>query len=115
MATLPNARLAVVDPRKIEAYLLSRQHLDGAAKAAFFESFGFSTSTWEVLADALRDHAATNSVQSVYQTPFGEIFEVNGRLPSPDGRNPVVLVVWIITNSEDYPRLVTAVPSEEGP
>ena len=41
MNRLPNAHLAVVDERKVNAYLLSDSHPAGRAKAVFFRRYGF--------------------------------------------------------------------------
>jgi len=43
---LPHAEDARVDQEKILRYLLSREHPDGAAKAAFFLRFGFTAADW---------------------------------------------------------------------
>lgn len=109
---LPNAEHAIIEDSKITQYLLSSTHPRGAAKAAFFESFGFRLDAWQLLATALFDHAQSHEASHTASTHFGEAFEVNGRLVSPDGRNPWVLVVWFYLNGESEPRLVTAVPSK---
>lgn len=111
MAVLKNADRAHIDPAKIVDYLLCHGHPRGGPKAAFFEQFGFSVADWELFDRALRSHAAMNPVDRTVSTEFGEIFEVIGPLPAPDGRSPRVLVVWAIRNGEDVPRLVTAVPA----
>ena len=108
---LPNGANAVIDPLKLTGYLLSLSHPDGAAKAKFFNSFGFTLQNWHVLRDALLAHALDHPVAATRTTVFGQMFEINGNLRAPDGRNPVVLVVWEIPNGKDRPRLVTAVPS----
>ena len=108
---LPNADRAFVDPAKITAYLLSPTHKRGQHKAAFFRSFGFDLNNWELLRDALLEHARTNAVVRTEPTSYGMMYEMAGRLVSPDGRNPNVLVVWTIRHGEDFPRLVSAVPS----
>ena len=51
---LPNANRARVDPDKIEKYLLSHDHPDGASKARFFELFGFQQALWETFANTVR-------------------------------------------------------------
>jgi hypothetical protein len=112
MPLLPNANRAVIEPNKITSYLLSHLHPYGSAKAAFFESFGFSSSRPHELADSLLTHARTHPATSPEQTKFGEVFEVNGPIISPDGLNPIVRVIWIVRTGEDFPRLVTAVPSK---
>ena len=109
---LPNAENAVVDDRKIIEYLLSPQHPRGAAKAEFFRRFGFSLAQWTVFRDALIAHARDHDVSRRQLTPFGEAIEVNGRLKSPDGRNPWVRVVWFVRTGETVPRLATAIPSK---
>jgi hypothetical protein len=111
MPMLPNADRAVVDERKITEYLLSRTHTYGAAKAAFFEQFGFSAADWRQLRDTLFAHARDNMVDRHYSTAFGEVYEVIGPLATPDGRKPTVLVAWIVRPGEDFPRLVTVVPA----
>jgi hypothetical protein len=110
---LPYVDQAIVDEKKIVQYLLSPTHSSGAAKAAFFERFGFSRENWGELRDALLSHARENDVSNTELTPFGEVFEVNGRLSSPDGRNPWVLVVWFVGSGESRPRLATAFPSKD--
>ncbi len=113
MALLPEYETAQIDDRKITSYLLSRTHPDGAAKSAFFESFGFSISDPSGLRNAIVDHVRRNDVTGVRDTAYGQIYEVNGRIRSPDGRNPYVLIVWFVERGTIAPRLVTVVPSSE--
>jgi hypothetical protein len=110
---LPHAEEAITDEYKITAYLLSSIHAAGAPKAAFFGRFGFSSDAWTVLRDAFLGHAREHEVTRISDTPFGQAFEVTGRLMSPDGRNPWVKVVWFVRSGETAPRLVTAVPSKD--
>lgn len=44
------------------SYLLAADHPKGASKAAFFEAHGFRRGNWQMLAEALRDHARCNAV-----------------------------------------------------
>ena len=111
MPPLPNADRALIDPRKITDYLLSPTHRFGAAKAAFFASFGFSARDWQTLKDALLAHASAHAIDRQFSTAFGEVYELVGPLATPDGRNPTVLVAWMVRNGEDFPRFVTAVPA----
>ncbi len=61
---LPNADRVQVDREKITEHLLSPDHPYGCNKAIFFTGFGFQLENWEVLAEALRDHVASNSPSS---------------------------------------------------
>jgi hypothetical protein len=111
---LPNARHAIVPEAKIVGYLLSSTHTYGRAKAAFFESFGFSSTDWQVLRQALLDHAESGAIVKTEETAFGRKFIVEGPLGTPDGRNPTVRAVWFVEIGESQPRFVTAYPVSGG-
>lgn len=110
---LPNAERAVAGQEKICGYLLNAHHRYGASKAKFFTEFGFRLESWEVLADALREHGRQHEVSKEKETGFGPRYEVDGELVAPDGRRPRVRTVWQIDQGETAPRLITAYPLEE--
>src|SRR5262249_20155507 len=110
MPRLPHLARAVVPEAKIVNYLLSVNHSAGRAKAHFLEGFGFRAQEWHVLRDAIVAHAAANDITASHQTPFGTKYEIDGPLPTPDGRAPIVRVVWFVEAQESVPRLVTLVP-----
>src|SRR5215510_11286789 len=105
---------AVLPEAKIVSYLLSLRHSGGRAKARFLESFGFRSKDWRKLRDALIAHATENDITALHQTRFGTRYEIDGPLPTPDGRNPIVRVVWFVESQETAPRLVTLVPRRTG-
>jgi hypothetical protein len=102
--------LALVEEEKITKYLLSDSHPVGRSKAAFFQRFGFRSQAWEVLRDAILEHARSESVVSTTETAFGKKCIIEGPLECPDGRRPLVRTVWFIEQGEEIPRLVTAIP-----
>jgi Domain of unknown function (DUF6883) len=110
MPRLPHLDRAVVPDPKIMNYLLSARHSGGRAKARFLESFGFRAQHWHVLRDALIAHAAANDITASHQTGFGTRYEIDGPLPTPNGRTPMVRVVWFVESHENVPRLVTLIP-----
>jgi hypothetical protein len=110
MPGLPNAHLAIVEPRKITHYLLSDTHPVGGPKSIFLKSFGFDIQKPEVLANALLRHAAAFEAVVLQSSPFGVNYAVRGPLLVPDGRSPLVKTVWIIDTGRSVPRFVTAVP-----
>jgi hypothetical protein len=111
---LPNHEKATVPREKIVDYLLSFVHKDGRAKAEFFTRFGFTAESWEVLAEALKLHAAEHDVNKIEASPFGMRYIIEGELSTPDGRRPSVRVVWFIENKSDVPRPATAYPLPKG-
>ena len=109
---LPNALLAVVEREKVVDYLLNRAHRYGASKAEFFSKYGFLLEKWEVLAQALLQHGQKHDVIIVMETGFGPRYLIEGQLPSPDGRAPLVRTVWQLDRGQVAPRLITAYPAE---
>jgi hypothetical protein len=107
---LPNVDKARVERKKIVDYLLSGSHPDGSAKARFFANFGFSSEKWTVLAAALKEHARVHDVRSSIESPHGTRYTVEGRVMTPDGRNPNIRTVWVLGKRAKSPRLVTAFP-----
>jgi hypothetical protein len=110
MPRLPHLDRAVVPQGKIVNYLLSAQHSGGRAKARFLEGYGFRAQHWRVLRDALIAHAEANDITASQQTRFGTRYEIDGPLPAPDGRAPMIRVVWFVELQEAAPHLVTLVP-----
>jgi hypothetical protein len=90
MSLLPHPDRAVVPEAKIVSYLLSARHSGGRAKARFLESFGFRAQDWHALRDAKIAHATANDITASHQTRFGTRYEIDGPLPTPDGRAPMV-------------------------
>jgi hypothetical protein len=110
MPRLPYLDRAVVPEAKIANYLLSARHSGGRAKARFLEIFGFRAQDWHTLRDAVIAHATANDIAASHQTRFGTRYEIDGPLPTPDGRAPMVRVVRFVESQENVPRLVTLVP-----
>jgi hypothetical protein len=107
---LPNPELTVIDQAKITAYLFASSHPAGSAKAAFFSRFGFDPTAWQVLRDALIDHARHARVIAVGDSEFGTKYTLDGPLSAPDGRELQIRAIWFIRTGETTPRFVTAYP-----
>lgn len=108
---LPNVEHAIVKLEKLRDYLLSDTHARGRGKAQFFTRFGFSTGRPDDLREALLLHARKNDVVGLEESEHGVKYTVEGLLPAPDGRAPMVRSVWIIDNDRQSPRFVTAFPA----
>lgn len=109
---LPDCENAIVDEAKVKEYLLNLKHPYGVSKARFFSEFGFCMERWEQLADALREHGSRHEVTTACETGFGPRYSVEGKLISPDGRNPSIRSVWQMDKGAIAPRLITAYPLE---
>lgn len=107
---LPGSERAVVEPRKLRDYLLSPAHPVGRFKAAFFAGLGYTIENWGLLSADLRRLAVEGKAAPLESSPFGQKFEVTGRIQGPAGKEAEVVAVWIILAGEDFPRFVTAFP-----
>ena len=112
---LPDGDRARVDWAKITDYLLSETHERGRHKAVFFLNHGFPVASPFTLIDALVRHAQEHEVTELEVVPFGTKYVVEGVMQTPDGRSPIVRSVWIIENSGEAPRFVTAYPGTRLP
>ena len=115
LVELPNAYNAKVEREKIIDYLLNFKHPSGGSKARFFTRFGFKAEQWEIFVEALRRHGSHYSVSHVEETGFGPRYSVDGRIHTPDGRNPSIRTVWQMDHGELAPRLITAYPLKDSP
>jgi hypothetical protein len=107
---IPNCEAARVPEEKITDYLLDPEHPEGAPKAEFFTSHGFSRDKADELAEALLRHCAKDAVAQVVQGEFGTKYVIEAAIRCPDGLSPMCRSVWIITGEDPNPRLVTAYP-----
>lgn len=110
---LPEAENSVIEPRKLRDYLLSPMHPVGRFKAVFFARLGYNQDDWGTLAADLRIHAIEGEAIEVGPSPFGRKFEVRGQIRGPSGYRAEIVTVWIILESEDRPRLITAYPEQD--
>lgn len=109
---LRNADKATIASAKVLDYLLAEAHPHGRHKAAFFTRFGFSRDAWQTLASALVRHAGEHEVDRAEDSRFGTRYIIDGVVTAPDGRRPLIRVIWFVETGEDIPRFVTAYPLE---
>jgi len=109
---LPAAERAVIEPAKIQNYLLSTSHPVGRFKAPFFASLGYTSANWRRLDEDLRDLAISGDAELGKDSPYGQKYEIRGTLRGPSGKSAEVLTVWIVLFGGDVPQFVTAFPGE---
>ncbi len=107
---IPNSVSAEVSKEKITHYILNPEHPRGKHKSKFFMNFGFRKSEWKILADSLVKHCNEKELSNVKENDYGKKYIVEGRLKTPDKRNPKVRTIWFIESNEQIPKFVTAYP-----
>jgi hypothetical protein len=110
--TLPNGHLAAIEAEKVRDYLLSPEHSVGRFKARFFSALGYTRNDWPQLQRDLLALARSGAAEPGQPSPYGQKYEVRGRLQTPSGTSVGIVTVWIILNGEESPRFVTAFPEE---
>ena len=101
----------IIPSAKITHYLLSEENSGG--KSTFWFSFGFSMSTWQTLEQALLHHATMHDIKQHTDNPYGIKYIIEGKLNTPDDRNPLVRAIWIVGDNPQIARFVTAYPIKE--
>jgi hypothetical protein len=110
---LPNADEAVIDPAKLQYYVLSTAHPLGRFKARFFGALGFSAERWQELESALRSqHLTTREAETASVIRGGQKFTIRAILTGPNGQSAAVVSVWFTRAGETRPRFVTAYPGD---
>jgi len=108
---LPNKEKCIVQKDKIISYILNENHDIGKSKARFFQSFGFSTDSYEILQTALIEHGQNRPIIKSNDIGYGPKYTVQCSINTPSGEQPCIESVWIIEPGSDGPRLITAYPS----
>ena len=105
---LVNARLALIDPRKLTRYCLDPKSPLGRHKARLFKTaLGFDLSNYIDLIFAIRDGIIVHEAFHVGTTAHGQIWHVDLPISGPTGVASV-RTGWIYEEDSDVPRLTTA-------
>ena len=104
---LPNPDLAIVSKQKLVGYCLNFNHADGRHKARVFKSaLNIDINNFEDLKIALLNAVKNYEAIVESQNQYGQKYVIDFPL-SHDRRTAIVRSVWIVKNSENFPRLVT--------
>lgn len=104
---LPNADQAIIDPRKVTGYCLSRDHDDGKHKAQLFRDLlGLTLENAHLLLDALKEIAVNGEAIPGKVDKYGQRYVIDFEFTGPDGK-ATLRSAWIVRADEDFPRMVT--------
>lgn len=108
MATLPAADRALLDVRKLDAYILNPRHPVGAHKAALFRTLlGFKARDRDALARAILEGVRTAPATVGLTDRYGTRYVADMEIVGPVG-TAIVRTGWIIEHGQTEPRFVTA-------
>jgi hypothetical protein len=109
--TLPNAKQARIDPRKLRDYALNPEHDSGQYKAEFFAQMGYTMANWEQLERDIREQHLSQAAQSGKPSGYGRKFSITAPLRGPNRALRQVTTVWIFRLGNDFAELVTIEPA----
>jgi len=99
-----------IEKEKITEYLLNIRHPDGMSKANFFMNFGFTKENWKLFSVNLIKMCYIYEIQDQENTNYGTKFIFEGKINTPDGRNPEIKTIWFVPKNDNIAKLVTAYP-----
>ena len=104
---LPNPNRAIVERKKLTDYCLNPNHPDGRHKARVFESaLGLNLNNVEILETALLESVKQYNAVEDKQNRYGQKYIIDFPLVN-NSKQATIHSVWIVKNSENFPRLVT--------
>ena len=107
---IPNAERAVIEPAKLHADPLPRNHPIGRFKATFFMALGYSSENWHQLEADLRSQHLSQDATAEERAPYGQKYAIRATLAGPSAGSAEVVSVWVERTGEEFPRFVTAYP-----
>jgi len=108
MAKLPGGDRAIIDPRKLDGYVLDPSHRTGRHKARVFSAaLGLTARDSTFLSDVLRRAAMEEEADLTRTDEYGAHFALEFGLQF-GGRSATVRALWVVRVNEDFPRFVSA-------
>jgi hypothetical protein len=107
MARIPNYERAIIDPAKLQDYVLSHAHPIGRFKAVLFRQMGYTERNWEQFAGDIRIQHLALDAELGEKTKYGQKYIITGDIRGPSGKVMKLKSIWIILKGEDLPRLIT--------
>ncbi|NJM78231.1 MAG: hypothetical protein HC852_23705 [Acaryochloridaceae cyanobacterium RU_4_10] len=104
---LPHPDDAIIEMRKLLTYCLDPEHSEGQHKARVFRSaLGLTQDNAEELVAALLEAVRTHDAVPIQRNPYGQKYVIDFMMTRGD-RQALIHSVWIVRDSETFPRLIT--------
>ena len=108
--TVPNADRAIVAPDKLTGYLLNVSHKRGGPKARLLLSVGYRADDPQRLESDLRTQHLSLDVTRTSENAYGVVYEIEGPITTPGGRNVRFYSIWQVDTGTDVPKFITMYP-----
>jgi hypothetical protein len=102
---------AIIAPSKLTEYLLVWKPEND--KSQWLEKAGYTISNWQQLDNDIRIQILPLDTTYIETTRFGELFQIEGIIISPNGRKLSVRTIWIIEQESGLTKFVTMYPDKD--
>ncbi len=102
------APILVIDPAKLTAYALNRNHPRGQHKARLFEAvLGYNLDNYRNLLEEIETKAPDSQAQPLYIDEHGHHYRVDVVVIGANGNQAVVRTGWLIISEQNSASLTT--------
>lgn len=107
MIKLPNAQDAYIGDDKLTGYCLNPQHSEGQHKARVFQSvLDLGIENVGVLKIALLEAVQDYEAKPTWRNAYGQKYMIDFAM-THNGKTAIIHSVWMVRDSETFPRLMT--------
>ena len=95
---------------KLTKYLLAPKKRND--KSGWLARAGYQFETWAILRRDLLEQILPNDASFLERTPYGDLYEIAGRLEGPNGTVLAVRTVWMIESPTEETKFITLYPDK---
>ncbi|MEP7171671.1 MAG: DUF6883 domain-containing protein [Bacteroidota bacterium] len=100
---IPVEKIEIADEKLTDYLLVQKEKND---KSAFLFRLGYTKENWKELQDDIKYIATHNEAVLQLQTPFGNMYEVKGRL-----KNLSIVTIWLLAIGTEKYKFITLFPA----
>ena len=100
----------LIAPEKLTQYLLVEKKRNDKSK--WLAQAGYTLENWQELENDLRLQILPGEATSTESTPYGQKYEIKGKLTGPNGKTLGVITVWMTEVVSGVTKFITMYPDK---
>ena len=100
---IPEERIEIAEDKLTDYLLIQKEKND---KSGFLLKLGYTKENWKELQNDIKYIATHNEAVLQQQTPFGDMYEVKGRL-----KNFGIVTIWLLAVDAEKYKFITLFPA----
>jgi hypothetical protein len=101
---------ATIASTKVSQYLLA--HRKRNDKSAWLAQAGYTVENWQILEKDLRTQILPLEATLTDNSPYGQIYEIEGKLTGPNGKTLPVYTIWMVEKVTGETKFITLFPNK---